>query len=107
MKRKDLCHGRQSSIFRIKMSKDLHQKPTAGRNIGTDRFIRTGGKDILKKAQDFLFHIKGKLSLIKWKGRKPQKALGRKSLLRADDAEKFLDVFAVVVNLFPDLFYLI
>ena len=73
MKRQDLDHRWQFLIFGIKMGKNLYKKPAVGRKVGTDRFRRTGRQDVLKKAQDLLFHIKRKSSTVKGKGWKPEK----------------------------------
>ena len=107
MKRQDLDHRWQFLIFGIKMGKDLYKKPAVGRKVGTDRFRRTGRQDVLKKAQDLLFHIKRKSSTVKGKGWKPEKTLPGNDLLGADNTQKLLYLFAVVIYFFSDFFYFI
>ena len=102
MKRQDLDHRWQFLIFGIKMGKNLYKKPAVGRKVGTDRFRRTGRQDVLKKAPDLLFHIKRKSSTVKGKGWKPEK-----TLLGADNTQKLLYIFAVVIYFFSDFFYFI
>ena len=75
--------------------------------VGTDRFRRTGRQDVLKKAQDLLFHIKRKSSTVKGKGWKPEKTLPGNDLLGADNTQKLLYIFAVVIYFFSDFFYFI
>ncbi|MFR1299550.1 MAG: hypothetical protein ACLSBD_08010 [Blautia massiliensis (ex Durand et al. 2017)] len=62
-----------------------------------------------KKAQDLLFHIKRKSSTVKGKGWKPEKTLPGNDLLGADNTQKLLYIFAVVIYFFSDffLFYII
>ena len=102
MKRQDLDHRWQFLIFGIKMGKDLYKKPAVGRKVGTDRFRRTGRQDVLKKAQDLLFHIKRKSSTVKGKGWKPEKTLPGNDLLGADNTQKLLyisfPIFSILYN---------
>ena len=55
-----------------------------------------------KKAQDLLFHIKRKSSTVKGKGWKPEKTLPGNDLLGADNTQKLLYIFAVVIYFFSD-----
>ena len=84
------------------MGKDLYKKPAVGRKVGTDRFRRTGRQDVLKKAQDLLFHIKRKSSTVKGKGWKPEKTLPGNDLLGADNTQKLLyisfPIFSILYN---------